>query len=213
MMLIGDESFDETATIMAANSKLDLISEFDLSSLLSTSSGNVCKIEFKNIAQVNGQEKEEMFLIFEESMKALYESTWGWDKDAKIKEIFSTNAKFLIVRSERTEEAEGIIVGWAMFKFEWDDLDEPEHPVCFCYEIHVHSSYRSHSIGGQLIRMIMEISSKLGMWKTMLSCFKINTKAISFYKKSGFDIDVNSPSRCGFPDECHEIFSDKPSLR
>lgn len=50
------------------------------------------------------------------------------------------------------------------------------------------------------------------MWKTMLTCFKCNGPAMTFYKHIGFDIDCNSPSKYGF-DECYEILSDKPRLR
>ncbi len=46
------------------------------------------------------------------------------------------------------------------------------------------------------------------MWKTMLTCFKCNESAMSFYKRIGFAVDTNSPSQFGHFDEPYEILSE-----
>lgn len=65
----------------------------------------------------------------------------------------------------------------------------------------------------KLMQALLKISSHFKMWKTMLTCFKLNTSALDFYKSIGFDIDANSPSVHGYDDECYEILSDKPKLK
>jgi hypothetical protein len=59
---------------------------------------------------------------------------------------------------------------------------------------------------------LIKIQTKFGLWKTMLTCFKCNLNAMTFYKSIGFDIDCNSPSSHGY-DECYEILSNKPNLK
>ena len=61
--------------------------------------------------------------------------------------------------------------------------------------------------------IVIEISNQFKMWKILLTCFKSNCNAISFYKSVGFDIDSNSPSKHGMNDECYEILSNKPKLK
>ncbi len=105
------------------------------------------------------------------------------------------------------------IVAFVMFRFEWDDEEEPEHLVLFCYELQVSSTCHKRGLGKNMMKMLQTIAEKCRFWKTMLTCFKINDDAMRFYRRIGFDVDVNSPSRCGHADEPYEILSDKPKLR
>lgn len=208
-----DDSYDESAIIKSANSKQDLLSDAGLRATLTLANEKSYRVEFRNVTQLTELEKFEMFALCEQNMRAFYETTWGWNAAEKHREIFSHNAKFLLILDVDCEEVRQQVKSWVMFKFDWDDLDEPEHPVCFVYELQVRESERSQSIGTQVMTMILEISQRNRMWKTMLTCFKINTRALDFYRRIGFDVDVNSPSKCGFPDEAYEILSDKPKLR
>ena len=65
----------------------------------------------------------------------------------------------------------------------------------------------------QLLRIVVGIADHFGMWKTMLTCFKANERALRFYARNGFGIDSNSPSKHDHHDECYEILSNKPHLR
>ena len=53
------------------------------------------------------------------------------------------------------------------------------------------------------------------MWKILLTVFKINTQALSFYHSMKFGIDANSPSSYGNNDNNidYEILSDKPKKK
>jgi len=99
-----------------------------------------------------------------------------------------------------------------MFRFTWDDEDEPEFPVLFCYELQVDEKYRGSGIGARLMDIEKKIAASRNMWKVMLTCFKVNRRALHFYEKIGFGVDVNSPSSHGH-DTDYEILSDKPNRR
>lgn len=64
----------------------------------------------------------------------------------------------------------------------------------------------------QMLQVLTQISDHFHMWKTMLTCFKANEKAMRFYLRNGFDVDSNSPSRHGHAEECYEILSNRPNL-
>ncbi len=42
-----------------------------------------------------------------------------------------------------------------------------------------------------MLQILTAISQHFGLWKTMLTCFKANTRAIQFYRRLGFDVDAN----------------------
>ena len=165
--------------------------------------------ELKNVKtfQLKQQEKNKIWDLLEKNVKEYYEVTWGWDADSKKKELFDPGSYFLIVTSR-----DGELAGFSMFKLVWDDEEEPEYPVLFCYELQVALKYQGQGIGRRLMDIELQIANELNLWKTMLTCFKVNTKAMEFYNKIGFGIDINSPSTHGFDTE-YEILSDKPKRR
>jgi len=72
----------------------------------------------------------------------------------------------------------------------------------------VDSAARGQQVGSQVMDMLHTMAAHWRMWKVMLTCFKINTPAMTFYtKKKGFKIDSNSPSTCGYHEESYEILS------
>ena len=125
------------------------------------------------------KDKKRIFQIFEKNMKHWYLKNWGWDEVEKKKELFHPNSRFLCVyaspRSEditadgsgpsssrsatKIDRKEEELIAFVMFRFEWDDEDEPEHPVVFCYEIQVCEDYRGQSLGkhvscGSVIKIV-----------------------------------------------------------
>lgn len=158
-------------------------------------------LESKFTADLDTLTKAEMFEIFQRNMKCLYEKTWGWDSKSKKKEIFATDSKFLVLTVSND------IIAWVMFKFEWDDMDEPEFPVLYVYEMQIKDNFRNMSIGSKIINILLQLCKLYKMSKLMLTCLKENTLGMNFYKKNNFLIDCNSPSSHGHDDECYEILS------
>jgi GNAT superfamily N-acetyltransferase len=152
-------------------------------------------------------EKDSIIDLTEVNVRSFYEATWGWDKDAKSKELFHPSSYFLLVQS-----ADQALVAFSMFKFTWDDEDEPEFPVLFTYELQVNEKFRGGGIGRKLMDLEKKIAYEHNMWKVMLTCFKVNSKAMSFYERIGFGVDINSPSVHGV-DTDYEILSDRPNRK
>ncbi len=103
------------------------------------------------------------------------------------------------------------IIAFASFRFEWDDEEEPEYPVLYCYELQVSSIMQGHGIGKQLMTLLVQIADRLKMWKVLLTCFTSNSAALKFYRGIGFDTDTNSPLANGFPAD-YDILSNRPKL-
>lgn len=104
------------------------------------------------------------------------------------------------------------IVGYTVFRFEWDDEEEPEHPVLYCYELQVSKTVQGHGMGRQIMSLLVQVAEKLKLWKVLLTCFTVNAQALKFYRSIGFDTDVNSPIAHGLPVD-YEIMSNRPTLR
>mmetsp|Transcript_30986 Transcript_30986/g.29598 ORF Transcript_30986/g.29598 Transcript_30986/m.29598 type:complete len:217 (-) Transcript_30986:83-733(-) len=214
------ENLDETHLLTAAQECQQHMLICQLQTTLKTSHGKNLLIECKGSKFLNDIEQNSIFSILEENMKTWYEKTWGWKQTEKKKEIFQSDSRFLCiyeapesVNSSNREVANKRLVAFAMFRFEWDDEDEPEHPVLFCYEVQIRQDYQGLKIGRFMMDQLLKISSHWKMWKVLLTCFKINKPAMDFYFKIGFGIDTNSPSSCGYEEEVYEILSSKPEKK
>lgn len=217
------ETLDETLLLSASQECHDHLFTCQLPTTLNTSDGKELQIECKGSKFLTDVEKNSIFRILEENMKTWYEKTWGWKETEKKKEIFNPNSRFLClyeslesdnaqndVSSSSGNIANRSLIAFAMFRFEWDDEDEPEHPVLFCYEVQIRQDHQGLKIGRFLMDQLLKISNHWKMWKVLLTCFKINKPAMDFYFKLGFGIDANSPSSCGYDEEVYEILSNRP---
>jgi ribosomal protein S18 acetylase RimI-like enzyme len=152
------------------------------------------------------QQKIDVFALFEANMKEMYDKTWGWNKDDKIKELFAPTSTFLIIQDDVNNNK---VVAFTMFRFEWDDEEEPEYPVLYCYELQISDECQGKGIGKRLMELLVQFQKACLMRKVMLTCFKINTLAMNFYLKNGFYIDEYSPSKFGDIDCHYEILSNE----
>eukprot|EP01038_Epipyxis_sp_PR26KG_P005356 gene5356-7430_t len=224
MSLLENKELDEEEIIEFANNIPDLLLYCELQSKLAPiitikekDSVDLLDISYSPCFSLSVERREQIFNLFESTMKPLYISSgWGYDKKKKLSELFHHTSKFLLL----TNPIDDSLVGHCMFRFEWDDEDEPTHPVLYLYECQINPNYHKQKLGNQLMNYIIEISEKLHLWKVMLTCFKENHDAMSFYHKIGFGVDIYSPSRCmgyessdGRDDVCYEILSNKPNLK
>jgi len=108
-------------------------------------------------------EKNDIFELFEKNMKDIYISTWGWDRLEKVGGVldlptcsftyFLTLQETYLLASTRpsyflfiTNELNKVI-GFCLYRVEWDDEDEPEEPVLFSYELQVNQQYQGNGLG------------------------------------------------------------------
>mmetsp|Transcript_31420 Transcript_31420/g.53021 ORF Transcript_31420/g.53021 Transcript_31420/m.53021 type:complete len:212 (+) Transcript_31420:55-690(+) len=208
---MGDE-LDETEILHAANEAQDLLKEVGISQEFKATSINgdeLYEVLSARPQELTLQQRQSIMNTLRSNMQAMYESAgWGWKEAEKSSEIFHLAARFLyIVNPSKSEE----VLAFTVFRFEWDDDDEPEFPVLYCYELQVGDAFRKCGAGTFLMDKLRQISMHYHMRKILLTCFKFNTTALSFYKKVGFGIDSNSPSNYDNGTECYEILSDRPA--
>ncbi len=204
---------DPVMIIRLANSLTDLMSvcKHDSSIIIKQES---FVMSSRMAASLSFEEKEEVYALFEENMKSFYEKTWGLKKEEKMNELFHPAARLFCVHAAphdgdgegEAETPRGPIVAFALFRFEWDDEEEPEYPVLYCYELQIRSTFQGRGLGRKLMDVLKVTATKLKMEKVQLTCFTCNEAAMAFYKSIGFEIDEYSPSKAGFPQE-YEILS------
>ncbi|KAJ3370071.1 Nitrogen permease regulator 2 [Allomyces arbusculus] len=145
------------------------------------------------------------FDLVKTNMKALYDATDGWNDKAKRREMAKSTMRYLIVRDQSSEN----VAAFTMFDFSIEEAEEDDSwvPVLYCYEVQVRAGSQGHGLGRWLMNELVAIAQEVGMAKVMLTVFKINTAALQFYSKLGFDIDEISPSKWGNPDATYELLS------
>lgn len=212
-MTVSDLENDEQDfdyQIKVANASINILFDCKLSASLSALE-STCLIETKSFGKLQvlchntnllqRDQQDHIYNIFEQNVGTYYEeSSWGLKPIEKKNEMFHPLSRILYVLHD------GLIAGYITFRFEYDDEEEPEYNVTYCYELQISKFYQNQGIGKSLMNILRTISSNFKMWKIMLTCFKANTNAISFYENIGYKIDSNSPSKFGM-NECYEIYS------
>lgn len=140
------DDIDESETLKRANAATDVLVKCDISAVLTVEKGSFNLEYCFTRDQIQKKDRNQLMSLLETNMKEYYDKTWGWDRAEKTNEIFSNDSKFLILRSASTQS----IAAYIMFKFDWDDLDEPEHPVLFCYELQVDEAFRGTGLGKEV---------------------------------------------------------------
>ncbi|KAI1305296.1 N-alpha-acetyltransferase 40 [Halotydeus destructor] len=152
---------------------------------------------------IDNETFEWMTSLTEDMMKEYYDkSESAWNKKSKEKEFRSETARILLVRDSSTKH----LVAFVHFRFELDD--EQKFPVVYCYEIQMSKDVQRKGLGRHLMASLVAIGSRFKMNKVMITCFKHNIDAFTFYEKLGYVVDVASPSKCG-EDKSYEIMNFK----
>lgn len=153
------ESYDETVLLSMSKNCVDHIGTCGLKA-----DWNEFNMVSKSAADLSSSEKTVIYKLFEDNMTGWYLRNWGLDVNEKKKELYHPDSRFICVyksaihgnassessasqikSADKTAYSE--LVAFAMFRFEWDDEDEPEHPVLFCYEIQICDSCQGQKIG------------------------------------------------------------------
>lgn len=130
-------------------------------------------------AHLTEAEKATIYQLFKTNMEEWYKKNWGLKDSEKKKELYHTESHFICVHkitglthSEHLKscgssalvqegEEENELVAFAMFRFEWDDEDEPEFPVLFCYEIQICDAHQGKKIGRHVSLKLNEFFSQV----------------------------------------------------
>ena len=205
---------DPVMIIRLANSLKDLMGVCKHSSEMNHNEESFV-LESRMATSLSFEEKEEVYGLFELNMRTYYEKTWGLKKEQKMNELFHpTSRLFCVYAAPTTDDGKeeemskkGQLVAYTIFRFEWDDEEEPEYPVLYCYELQIQSAYQGRGFGRKLMDILKVTADKLKMHKVMLTCFTCNETAMTFYKRIGYRVDENSPSKWGSVTTDYEIMS------
>jgi len=165
-------------------------------SLESDSAGrrNNLSIIFAPASQITEKRSNECLDLFERNMGEMYRnSSWGLNMEEKAAELRDNKARFLIVLDDNEK-----LAGFVHFRFEYDDEECPTCAVLYIFEIQIESTYRRCGVGKRLMGIAELIGREQSMTKLLLTVFKSNHQAMTFYTKTlGYNIDESSPSKFG----------------
>ncbi|GAA6059094.1 hypothetical protein JCM10212_002065 [Sporobolomyces blumeae] len=179
------------------------------------------RIELYRLRTLPAGRKEWIWDLFERNMKHLYEASRdGWDPTEKRKELFDAESRFVVLRPSHPSVSERAgdnadLAGYAIFRFDTEDTaDEGEGDglcdVVYCYELQVEQTCRGRGHGKLLMDCLERIADETRMVKTILTVFKANDAARTFYRGIGFSLDEIDPSRFE-EDVDYEILSKRTS--
>lgn len=147
-----------------------------------------------NQSSLTSELREWMLLLVEENVSGYYiNSTIGWDRNAKRRELFEeeevlNGMTFIIMESDDDDRSPlGFVAAL--------DTIEGGERVIYCYELQVIKKSRGRGVGSKLMEKFHLIGKEKGIVKGMLTCFTENRPALRFYSKIGYSIDPYSP--CG----------------
>merc|ERR1719430_473311 len=141
----------------------------------------------------------------ETNMKAMYQkSHWGWSSANKKAELEETAAWYLVARTQ-----EGVPVAFIHFRYDMDFDDD----VLYCYEIQLEKNLRGKGLGKFMMKVLELLMMKAGLLKVMLTVFKHNPKAVTFFKEVlNYSIDETSPEDSVEEQFDYEILS-RPNVK
>ena len=145
---------------------------------------------------------EQCLNLFEENMGDFYRSSsWGLDMDEKRNELTHDDARFLIVMADDDDDTNAVaeesakVLGFAHFRYEEDDEEEPTAPVSYLYELQIQSTQQKSGLGKRIMNIVELLALSSQMQKVMLTVFKSNKRAMGFYlNKMKYEVDESSPS-------------------
>ncbi|XP_053400713.1 N-alpha-acetyltransferase 40-like [Mercenaria mercenaria] len=144
-------------------------------------------IEFKRSADLGEETREFVFQLCKKNMQTLYEKCGvnGWKDREKREEMAEDKALYLIVRNTEAEP-----VAFVHFRFDMEFDEE----VLYCYEIQLTEPFRRKGLGKFLMQILELLAYKTEMGKVMLTVFKSNDSAVTFFMEAlKYEIDDISP--------------------
>jgi len=94
------------------------------------------------------------------------------------------------------------VLGFVHFRYECNNNnddndninDDNNDPITYLYEIQIHPTVQKFGIGNKLLTILELLSQKLRLKKIILTVFKSNMSAMTFYIKRNYVVDESSPS-------------------
>ena len=119
-------------------------------------------------------------------------SSMGWSPAKKWKEMRLPDLRYIVLKQKEDDKGQdGLseVEGFLSFMLTYEDGYE----VIYCYEIHLSPQLQGTGLGKRLMAMMEGVGKAARVEKAMLTVFKTNKAAMSFYERLGYDEDEYSP--------------------
>ncbi|KZW00625.1 hypothetical protein EXIGLDRAFT_761445, partial [Exidia glandulosa HHB12029] len=99
--------------------------------------GSAYVFEARKASSLSAAQRNAVWDIFADNMRQSYTaSSFGWDPPQKKREMFHTQARFVLARPAESKDAD--VLAFSTFRFESEEnVDGVEEPVLYCYELQV----------------------------------------------------------------------------
>ena len=166
-------------------------------------------LECASPAELSAADLDTLYELTYHNMHEQYERAaetdpqqWSWSEKKKRAEMAHPEARYLIARATTITDTPSTIVGFAHIRFELEGMVE----VTYVYELQLAEAAQKHGLGKRMMQLIELVSNKLDMKWVMLTVFKENVAASTFYSKLKYEMDETDPSLCD------ETATDEPAV-
>ena len=150
-------------------------------------------LSFESSFTISDEDLTACFNLLSSTSSADYEtSSMGWSPAKKWKEMRLPDLRYVVLKQK--DDYKGLdrlpdVEGFLSFMLTYEDGYE----VIYCYEIHLSPQLRGTGLGKRLMEMMEEVGKKARVEKAMLTVFKANKAAMTFYERLGYKEDEYSP--------------------
>lgn len=109
-----------------------------------------------------------------------------WSTSKKRKEMKLPDMKYIVLFDEQS----GSLAGFISFMVTYEDGYE----VLYLYEIHLATTWQGKGVGKKFLDVIESIGKNVGLEKVMLTVFRSNTRAVTWYQALDYVEDEYSPA-------------------
>lgn len=137
---------------------------------------------------ISDQDLDSCFDLVKVNLQSAYEnSSWGWKPDFKREELQEPDTKYFLVRAAgQPRDGPSAFLSCQM-------VDENGEIVIYCYELQIKEEIRHQGIGRSLMRLMHQLGRANRIQRSMLTVFRANQRATTFYEKLGYVIDKTNP--------------------
>ncbi|KAK4296760.1 hypothetical protein Pmani_030781 [Petrolisthes manimaculis] len=148
--------------------------------------GLKCGLMCRRVTELEPKVLEWAMDLCKRNMQLMYEKSGeGWKEHLKREEMCEDAAWYLIV----TDRVQQRPVAFSHFRFDMDYGEE----VLYCYELQLETEYRQQGLGRFMLQVLELMAFTAQMSKVVLTVFKHNTSAVTFFNKCKYTIDETSP--------------------
>ncbi|XP_063991582.1 N-alpha-acetyltransferase 40 [Diachasmimorpha longicaudata] len=182
--LLGEKEAASKRLVDNANAQKNPLETLEKFHSYSAPDGTMFDLQCSKVGDLPGETLSWVFGIMERNMKSMYEkSKWGWNTSSKRNELTDPLAWYLTAR------AGDELVAFSHFRYDLDDKVE----VLYCYELQLEEKVRRKGLGRFMMKCLEDLAADSCMKKVVLTVFKHNPEARSFYEALGYKLDRTSP--------------------